>query len=232
MITFLIICVVIYFLFFRGNVHVNTYSIPRGFTYLDIDVRILSLASAVIKADGSVDPTEVKYVREYFISSFGQKRAQEAFAAFRSFNLKDDIDHVCTDLRYTVSYQSRGSILMFLFQVAMVDGNYSDAEHRLILSISDALGIDRRHFQYFYASFVNSGYKYSTATEKTQQRSPYEVLGVSEGASMDEVKQSYRVLAKKYHPDRLVKYPPEEQKIAKERFLEIQSAYEKIKSSW
>ena len=32
-------------------------------------------------------------------------------------------------------------------------------------------------------------------------RDPYDVLGISPGASEEEVKASYRTLAKKYHPD-------------------------------
>ena len=38
-------------------------------------------------------------------------------------------------------------------------------------------------------------------------RDPYSVLGVSPGASDDEIKHAYRALAKKYHPDAYVNNP-------------------------
>lgn len=52
------------------------------------------------------------------------------------------------------------------------------------------------------------------------KRDYYEVLGLSKGASDDEIKSSYRKLAKKYHPD-LNKEPG-----AEEKFKEVQEAYE------
>ena len=39
-------------------------------------------------------------------------------------------------------------------------------------------------------------------------------------------------IMKKYHPDRLVKYSEEERVAAQEKFIEIQKAYEEIKSTW
>jgi DnaJ like chaperone protein len=80
--------------------------------------------------------------------------------------------------------------------------------------------------------FVSAGYNSSTASEKMQSVSPYAILGVEEGASQEDVKRSYRSLAKKYHPDRLVKYSDAERVAAQEKFIEIQKAYEKIKSTW
>ena len=45
----------------------------------------------------------------------------------------------------------------------------------------------------------------------------------------DEVKKAYRKMAKKHHPDKLQNLGKEHIKVAEEKFLKIQEAYEKIK---
>ena len=54
----------------------------------------------------------------------------------------------------------------------------------------------------------------------------YEILGVEKTASQDEIKQAYRKLAMKYHPDR-----NQGDKAAEEKFKEIQVAYDTLSDS-
>ena len=53
---------------------------------------------------------------------------------------------------------------------------------------------------------------------------PYQVLGISPGASDDEIKKAYRALSRKYHPDANINNPNKAQ--AEEKFKEVQQAYD------
>ena len=55
---------------------------------------------------------------------------------------------------------------------------------------------------------------------------PYQVLGVSRGASDEEIKKAYRNLSRKYHPDANVNNPNKAQ--AEELFKQVQQAYDQI----
>ncbi len=56
---------------------------------------------------------------------------------------------------------------------------------------------------------------------------PYKVLGVSPSASDEQIKQVYRELARKYHPDNYVDNPLAE--LATEKMKEINTAYDLIR---
>ena len=57
-------------------------------------------------------------------------------------------------------------------------------------------------------------------------KNPYEVLGVSENATDEEIKAAYKALAKKYHPDNYVDSPLAD--LANEKMKEINEAYDTI----
>ena len=57
-------------------------------------------------------------------------------------------------------------------------------------------------------------------------QNPYDVLGISPGATDEEIKKAYRQLSRKYHPDANVNSANAKQ--AEEKFKEIQQAYNQI----
>ncbi|MCX8130058.1 MAG: DnaJ domain-containing protein [Clostridia bacterium] len=57
-------------------------------------------------------------------------------------------------------------------------------------------------------------------------RNPYEVLGIKEGATEEEIKKAYRDLVKKYHPDQHQDNPL--YTLAEDKLREINEAYEQL----
>ena len=55
-------------------------------------------------------------------------------------------------------------------------------------------------------------------------KNPYQVLGISPEATDEEVKQAYRALARKYHPDKYINNPLAD--LAAEKMREINEAYD------
>lgn len=57
---------------------------------------------------------------------------------------------------------------------------------------------------------------------------PYAILGVRPGATVEEIKEAYRVAALRYHPDKVTHLGKEFQELAHRKFLAIRRAYERL----
>ena len=60
------------------------------------------------------------------------------------------------------------------------------------------------------------------------KRNPYEILGVSPSASVEEIRHAYRLQAGRYHPDKVAHLGEEFQQLAHRKFQDIQWAYEEL----
>lgn len=80
-------------------------------------------------------------------------------------------------------------------------------------------------------SSQNSGSSYqrnTSSTYTTDKSKYYSILGISRGASQDEIKKAYRKLAKEHHPDRFVNSSDSEKKYHENKMKEINDAYENL----
>lgn len=77
--------------------------------------------------------------------------------------------------------------------------------------------------------FQQSREEKTSGARATDAADPYSVLGVSQGASQEEIRTAYRRLAAQYHPDKLAHLGEEFQAMAEKKFKAIQAAYDALR---
>ncbi len=187
-------------------------------TASDFTMSLLVLSAAVMKADGRVMRSELEYVKQFFSQQFSASEVRNLLPVLKDVLDKDiNVRDVCGQIRYNMEYPLRLQLLHYLFGIARADGKVSTAEANVIQQIAQLLGINSSDFQSIRAMF----YKDPDAA--------YQILEISENATDAEVKNAYRRMAKKYHPDKLNHLGENFKKAATEKFQNVQEAYETIK---
>ncbi len=115
-------------------------------------------------------------------------------------------------------------LLVGLFEVARADGEINPAEVDFLRRVAAIFGFNVGSFEQVRARFS------ATARNLSGADDAYAVLGLTRGASDDEIKQTYRKLVREHHPDRLVaKGMPEEfVERANRTLAAINAAYDRI----
>ena len=190
----------------------------QGVSPAEFELNLLSLASLVIKADGSVNQKELDFVRQYFVQAYGKDHANATFKIFNEEIKKKQLStqKIASFLRSRMRYESRLQVIHFLFSVANADGHVSDAEVSEINSIAGYLGINLRDFESIKAMFFSNPDR------------AYKILEIEQNATPAEIKSAYRTMVKKYHPDKLQHMDEVYRKGAEEKFRKVQEAYEQL----
>lgn len=184
----------------------------------DFNVSLLVLSAAVMKADGYVKKSELDYVKRFFLTNFGQERAEKYILMLREI-LKQDIQiyEVSQQIGHFMDYYSKLQLLHYLFGIASADGHTHEKEIDIISVIAKYMGISSADFQSIKAMFVQD------------VDSAYKILGIEINATDDEVKKAYREMAKKYHPDKVSYLGEDVRKSAEQKLQEVNEAYDKIR---
>lgn len=184
----------------------------------DFNVSLLVLSAAVMKADGSVKKSELDYVKRFFLTNFGQERAEKYILMLREI-LKQDIQiyDVSQQVGRYMDYSTKLQLLHYLFGIASADGTTHESEIDVISIIAKYMGVSSSDYQSIKAMFV------------VQADNLYKILGIDANATDDEVKKAYREMAKKYHPDKVAYLGEDVRKSAEQKLREVNDAYDKIK---
>lgn len=179
----------------------------------EIENSVLVLAAEVIRCDKNFTSDTEKFILEYLSLQFGSHKKAHRINVLNSHiesGTEPFTKIACKELKMLTTYDSRISILNFLFGIASADDFVNAKEARCIHRLSTYLGISEKDFKLLKENFLN-------------QNSPYQILGVEEGASLTEIKTAYRKLVLKFHPDK--NKSGEE---AEKKFREIQRAFDML----
>jgi len=181
-------------------------------------VSLLVLSSAVIKADGRTQDSELQTVREFMRRNFGDQAANEAMQILAKLDSQQiNIYQVGDQIATYMNYSQRLQLFHYLVSIATADGEFSKSEKSILEAIANTIRLSQSDS----ASVIAMYYK--------DTDSAYAVLEIQPSATDDEVRAAYRRMAMKNHPDKVATLGPEVQKAAEEKFRKIQDAYETIK---
>jgi DnaJ like chaperone protein len=188
-------------------------------------VALISLAAKVAKADGNVTRQEIAAFDAFLRGELGMSADERRMAA-RIFNQARDSTVPASEFARQIRSLLGGQpdrlrdLVALLLKVAWADGRLASVEESLIRSIADDLGLSGRDFEEAKALFSRGNLP-----------AAYALLGLDADASDQQVKKSYRRLAREYHPDTLAAkgLPEDFTRYANEKLQAINEAYDLIK---
>ncbi len=193
----------------------------------------LALGAKMMILDYHASKGKVKFINEYFRQYF--KFANYNFSDSLVFSFKHPIQtHTVTNwLKIHLPTEGeRSQVIYFLTGLGMVNGNISLKEVKFLKNITAEMGLEPSTFTKIlsiYAAYYERKEETNKEIPKTKKdKYAHAILGVQPNATQEEIKKAYRKLAKVHHPDNFVKASESHQKMAEEKFIEIQKAYESL----
>jgi DnaJ like chaperone protein len=184
-------------------------------------IAVITLAAKMSKADGVASDIEAEAFDQVYVVPAGEhdnvrrlfQLASQDVAGYESY-ARQIAGHLSDEP------ELKTSVLECLFHVACADGVLHPTENDFLAEVARIFGLSATEFQSMRRAYVRD------------PDGPYETLGLASDATDAEIKQRYRELVKRHHPDGLVSkgVPPEFLIAAERRLAAVTAAYDAIQS--
>lgn len=196
----------------------------------EFEVNLLVLASHFIKIDGRISMSEIQFTELFMNTHFDPSQATERRQILNHCLQKEyDLHTACDQIRLNTSHNTKVQVVRFLMDLAMCDGELSEREHYFIFRIAGFLNVNDVEYRRIRNEHTNEA-RGSNGTYTSTATSHYTILEVSETATYEEIRASYRKLVLKYHPDRNKDASEADRKKLAAKFQQIQEAYDTLKA--
>lgn len=218
----------------RGGTSWDKGVIPEDFkpTKTNLFELFIAAGTAVIVRDPENSSRKYVWVASYLKKHFPEQYYD--FSESYTYSLRyvvriDSLSAWCN--RYLID-ELKIQLIEFLTELAMSDGDFIENERQYILLFARKLKIPLHRLKkgiFDALSQVHDRPERNDAhTLVSEKLRCLTVLGLEEGASLQEIKSAYRTLAKLSHPDRFMNEPLQIQQRMKQKFQEVQAAYEAL----
>ncbi len=199
---------------------------------------LVAMLAKVAKADGNVCELEAEILSHTFtdisnhFENSTEVRSQLKSIYTKEMNSFNNTVAVATQY-YNLTkheYQKRLKVMEYLLNLAFIDNDFSKAEFMIMEDIANTLKIKKFDFENLIATFEHF-YAQKQNSKAFSIEKSCKILGVNITDDMKIIKQKYRDLVKKNHPDIITGQGASQSIIAEatEKLQEINEAYEIIK---
>ena len=196
-----------------------------------------SIMGYIAKADGQVSKEEISMAEQVIRQM--NLNSQQRSIAINLFNEGKKHDFPIQDVLFQFKREClrrKNLIQVFLeilISTALADNQLAENEKQILEKISCELGFNQSQF-YNLLSRLEGFVHFDCSTSSAEKlEAAYELLGVDNGTTKQDLKKAYRKQMSQHHPDKLTaKGLPEEMiNIATQKTQDIKAAYELIKRS-
>ena len=182
----------------------------------------------IAKADGKVTSAEIQVIRQFFISQMnfsGGKLAWLNDIIQSAQQSTEGLTGLAQEFTRQFGYESQLMLLNMVYNVAYSDGEFHDAEAQVINTLANCLTLSAFDHQRIKMAFEA---QFGDIAKQANDDKYYALLGLTNSATKDEIKKSYRQLTKKYHPDKVQHLGEEFRVQAEKKMQEINHAYDEL----
>ena len=183
-------------------------------------IAVIALGAKMAKADGQVTRDEVAAFRNVFTIA-----PEEEENAARVFNLaRQDVAGFDAYARKIAAMFGPGDRVLIdlaegLFHIAIANGHLHAAEEAFLREVTSIFGLGETCYRTLRARFVED-----------DPHDPYDILGVSPDAPMEDVRAAWKQAVRESHPDGMAArgLPKEAIRLAEDRLRDVNRAWEAI----
>ena len=193
----------------------------------------LSLSARMLGNEKGKRGIQVQFINRYFNRYFPMANYNFADSLVFSMHHPIQIPSVCAWLNERLPTESeRAQVLFFLAGIASLNGKIDVREQQFLEVLRLELALSKEVLEHIYSVYASFNAHFEERKSKRPMRKSTrvelyrKVLGVTGTYDEKALKKAYRKLAKMYHPDVMIDATDAQKKMAEDKFLEIQSAYE------